>query len=62
VFLLDAIRKVAESQHGEVEYRAAAEALQYWERMDIPDEDYQFIEHTVESVRAGNGDSFADEE
>ena len=59
---LDAIRKVAESQHGEVEYRAEPEALQYRESMNMPDEDYEFIEHTVESVRGDDGDSFSDEE
>ncbi len=59
---LDAIRKVAESQHGEVAYRAEPEALQYRESMNMPDADYEFIEHTVESVTGDAGDSFADDE
>jgi hypothetical protein len=59
---LDAIRKIAESQHGEVEFHAEPEALQYRESMNMPDEDYEFIEHTLESVTGDSGDSFADEE
>ena len=49
------IRKVVNAQHGEVEYHAEPEALQYRESMNMPDEDFDFIEHTVKSV-AGEGD------
>jgi hypothetical protein len=58
----DSIRKVVESQHGEVEYHAEPEALQYRESISMPDEDFGFIEHTVESVAKDVGDSLADEE
>ena len=37
----DSIRKIVESQHGDVEYRAEPEALQYRESMNMPDEDYE---------------------
>jgi hypothetical protein len=59
---LDSIRKVVESQHGEVEYRAEPEALQYRESMSMPDEDFDFIRHTVESVVGDTDSSLADEE
>jgi flagellar biosynthesis GTPase FlhF len=59
---LGAIQRVVESRHGVVEYVATPEALQYRESINMPDEDYEFIEHTVESVVGDAGDSFADEE
>ena len=59
---LDTIGRVVESQHGKVEYRAEPEALQYRESMNMPDEDFDFIEHTVESVAKDAGDSLTDEE
>jgi hypothetical protein len=59
---LDSIRRIVESQHGNVEYRAEPEALQYRESINMPDEDYEFIEHTVESVVGDADASLADEE
>ena len=57
----DSIRKIVESQHGDVEYRAEPEALQYRESMNMPDEDYEFIGQTVESVTGGADGSPDDE-
>ena len=61
---LDSIRKVVESQNAEVKYVtdvAEAAALQYRESATMTDEDYEFVEHTVESVTGGDGDSPEDE-
>ncbi len=55
------IEKIVESQHGEVDYHAEPEALQYRESMNMPDEDYEFIEHTVESVMGDSDASPSDE-
>ncbi|MGA2031445.1 MAG: GIY-YIG nuclease family protein [Thermoguttaceae bacterium] len=59
---LDAIRAVVESMRGDVDYRAEPEALQYRESMSMPDEDYDFIKRTVESVAGGTDASAVDEE
>ena len=59
---LDTILKVVESQHGQVDYHAEPEALQYRESMEMPDEDYEFIEQTTESVMGGASDSLPDDE
>lgn len=58
----ESIQKIVESKHGEVEYHAEPEALQYRESVNMPDEDYEFIEHTVESVVGDAADSLGDEE
>ena len=47
---LEAIRKIVESNHGEVDYVAEPAALQYRESMNMSQEDYEFIEQTAESV------------
>jgi hypothetical protein len=58
----DSIRRIVEARHGSVEYHAEPEALQYRESMSMPDEDFDFIENTVESV-VGNADgSLGDDE
>lgn len=59
---LDAIRTVVESMQGEVTYRATAEALQYRESLTMSDEDFDFVERTVESVMRDTGTSFSEEE
>ncbi|MCE5268208.1 MAG: GIY-YIG nuclease family protein [Planctomycetaceae bacterium] len=59
---LDKIRQIVESQHGVVDYRAEPEALQYRETIDMPDEDYEFIEQTTESVLGDANGSLPDEE
>ena len=58
----DSIRRIVESQRGEVEYHAEPEALQYRESVSMLDEDYDFIEHTVESVVGDADASLGDEE
>jgi len=58
----DFIRKVVESQHGEVEYQAEPAALQYRETANMSNEDFDFIERTVESVAGDAGVSLPDEE
>lgn len=57
-----AIRNIVKSQHGEVEFHAEPEALQYRESMSMPDEDYDFIEHAVASVVGDADVSLGDEE
>ena len=49
---LTAIYEVVKEQHGEVEYVADAEALQYRQSLTMTDDDQQFIE----SVFNGLGD------
>jgi hypothetical protein len=56
---LESIRKVVEEQHGEVDYHAEPEALQYRESIKMPDEDFDFVERTVASV---TGSAEPDEE
>jgi len=51
---LESIRKIVESSHGEVDYVAEPAALQYRETLSMTDEDYEFIEQTVQSV-VGDG-------
>ncbi|MHB1038317.1 MAG: GIY-YIG nuclease family protein [Pirellulales bacterium] len=58
----ESIRRVVESQHGRVEYQAEPEALQYRESISMSDEDFTFIEHTVESVMGDDGTAAGDEE
>ncbi len=58
----DAIRRIVESQHGQVDFRAEPEALQYRESMNMPDEDYEFIGRTAESAMGGANGSLADDE
>ncbi len=55
---LESIHKMVEAHHGEVEYVADAEALQYRECLEMTDEDYEFVEETVQS--AWDDEDFAD--
>ena len=57
----ESVHKIVESQHGEVEYVAEPAALQYRESTTMTDEDYEFVEHTVESVMGEEANSAADE-
>lgn len=47
---LESIRKIVEKQHGVVEYTAEPEALEYRESISMKDEDYAFIEQTLEPL------------
>ncbi len=58
----DSIRRIVTSQHGEVEYHAEPEALQYRESIRMPDEDFDLIAHTVETVVGDADASLGDEE
>jgi len=58
---IESIRKIVESNHGEVSYVAKPEALQYYESINIKDEDYEFVEHTVESLREEEGAPIIDD-
>lgn len=54
---LACIRKIVETVQGEVKgvYVAEPPALQYRETLSIKDEDYEFMEHTVESMMDATG-------
>ena len=51
---LESIRKVVESQHGEVQFHAEPEARQYRDSISMPDEDFAFIERTDSVIRGGD--------
>ena len=53
---LDEIRKVVEEHHGEVDYVAEPEALQYRESMEVSDEDYAFISSIAEDLEFDDDD------
>jgi hypothetical protein len=57
----DAIRKMVEANHGEVQYTAEPEALQFRESQTMSDADYEFIERTVESVTGDGLGSLAED-
>ena len=57
---LETIRKVVEANHGVVDYVAEPAALDYRESISMKDEDYEFIERTVEPLVGENG-SLADD-
>jgi len=54
---LDDIVAVVRHHHGDVEYRADAEALQYRQSLAMPDEDLQFIESTFDEAEDAIEDS-----
>jgi hypothetical protein len=58
---LESIRKVVETLHGEVDYVADPEALQYRDTLNMTDEDYEFVEQTVQSVMDEEDVSIADD-
>lgn len=47
---LDTIREVVETHHGEVEYTADADALEYFESESMSTEDVDFLEQTAEKL------------
>ncbi len=47
---LDAIREIVEQNHGEVEYVADAEALEYRQSLEISEDDSEFIEEVYEKL------------
>ena len=58
---IEAIQNIAAMHHGKVDYVADPEALQYRETLDMPDEDYEFIEETAQSLTEDEDDSVVDE-
>jgi len=46
---IETIRKIAVENHGEVEYVAEPEALEYHESLDVSDEDAEYIESVYEA-------------
>jgi len=47
---IDSIVRIVHENHGEVEYVADAEALQYRQSLTMPDEDQQFIAHVFDEL------------
>jgi len=47
---LDAIRQVVEQNHGEVQYVADAEALEYRQSLEMSEDDSEFIEEVYEKL------------
>ncbi|MFT3882933.1 MAG: GIY-YIG nuclease family protein [Gemmatales bacterium] len=58
---LDQIVKIVEREHGVIEYKADPEALQYWQSINMKEEDQEFIEQVFDKVEAAKS-PFADEE
>jgi hypothetical protein len=52
---LDAIRQAVEANHGEVEYVAEPEALEYRESLEMTDEDYDLVERAMGSASDDEG-------
>lgn len=52
---LDTIRKLVEENHGQVEYVADPEALEYRQSLSVSEEDSEFIEHVYEEAEAETG-------
>ena len=47
---ISTIKTIVEDNHGDVSYVADAEAIEYYDSMNIPDEDQEFIEQTYYSL------------
>jgi len=58
---IDAIRQVVEENHGEVQYVADPEALEYRQSLTISDEDLEFIENEYDALDEEN-ETVADDE
>ena len=57
----DSIRGIVEENHAEVDYVADPDALQYRESLELTDEDYEFVEQTVQSLIDDEEDAGVDE-
>ncbi len=57
---IDEISSVVRKHHGEVEFIADAEALEYRQSADMSEEDQEFIEHVYEELE-DESEAFADE-
>ena len=58
---LESIREVVELEHGEVEYVADPDALEYHESVNMTQEDYEFVEETVQSLTDDEDGSVKDD-
>ncbi len=58
---LASISRVVEESHGTVDYVAEPEALEYRESVNMPDDDYEFIEHTVQPLMQSDGSSIGED-
>ncbi len=56
---IESIRKVAEEHHGEVQYVASPEALEYRQGLSISDEDAEFVEEVYNELEEEEGASTA---
>jgi hypothetical protein len=50
---IDAVRRIVEENHGEVQYVADPEALEYRQSLTMPDDDQEFIEAVYEKLDQG---------
>jgi len=57
----DTLRQAVQQHHGDVDYVAEPEALQFRETLEMSDEDQEFIEETVQAVFDDEEDAGADE-
>jgi hypothetical protein len=58
---LELIRNVVETNHGEVDFVADAEALEYHGTLDLAEEDYEFVERVASSMENDGDDSAVDD-
>ena len=58
---IEAIQSVAAMHHGKVDYVIDPEALQYRETLEMPDEDYEFIEGAAQSLSEDEDAAIVDE-
>ena len=56
---MDAISRIVIQRYGQIEYVADAEALEYRQSIEMPDEDQEFIESVFDSLR-DDGNAFDD--
>ncbi|MHC4696998.1 MAG: GIY-YIG nuclease family protein [Planctomycetota bacterium] len=57
---IEAVRAIVETHHGEVDYVADAEALQYRQSLEMSDEDLEFVESVYDQM-ADDGNTLADD-
>ena len=55
---IDAVRRIVEENHGEVQYVADPEALEYRQSLTMSDDDEEFIEAVYEQTRPTQGRSY----
>ncbi|NOT00129.1 MAG: hypothetical protein HOP29_05835 [Phycisphaerales bacterium] len=58
---IESIRAIVEANHGEVQYTADAEALQYRDTMQISDEDAEYVERIYDELDEPEEDAIAED-